>query len=172
MSGRFQKRRRRRSHQVVTPLLVTAGLLGLPVAFGLSGCAREEKLLVEPTPPVVNAEQSYPNNYFLPGAGYYHAPFHAWYPFPYNHYVGNRGWYRGGSWRSSAQADLPEREDESRAGAFLGRPSTGMTNSFHADASRPSPEAVSRANAAASARARSSVLPRGGFGHSSRPAIS
>jgi hypothetical protein len=41
---------------------------------------------------------AYTNNHYLPGAGYYHAPYHAWYPLPYNAYDPARGYYHGGVW--------------------------------------------------------------------------
>ena len=41
----------------------------------------------------------YTNNYYLPGVGYYHAPFGRWYAFPYNHFdPRTRKYYYGGHW--------------------------------------------------------------------------
>lgn len=37
------------------------------------------------------------NNHFVPGVGYYHAPFRAWYSLPYNYYNTNAGLYYAGS---------------------------------------------------------------------------
>lgn len=49
--------------------------------------------------PRVTPESYYPNDYHLPGAGYYHAPFRAFYPQPYNHYDPARKMYfYGGQW--------------------------------------------------------------------------
>jgi len=48
-------------------------LLGGLSVGALTGC--EQK-------PAVSAEQFYTNNFYIPGAGYYHAPFRAWYSFP------------------------------------------------------------------------------------------
>lgn len=47
----------------------------------------------------VSANQDYTNNYRLPGVGYYHAPFRAWYAQPYNHYdPQTRRYFYGGQW--------------------------------------------------------------------------
>lgn len=49
--------------------------------------------------PSVSAQNVYTNNFYVPGAGYYHAPFRAWYPLPYNHFDPQRGLYfYGGQW--------------------------------------------------------------------------
>ena len=41
----------------------------------------------------------YANDHYLPGAGYYHAPFRAWFPKPYNSYDATRQmYYFGGQW--------------------------------------------------------------------------
>lgn len=80
-------------------------LLGGTLAGGvLTGCSPE------PAPPAgLSSEQSYlastnlaghtyTNNHYHPGLGYYHAPYHAWYPFPYNYYSAARGYYHGDRW--------------------------------------------------------------------------
>ena len=47
------------------------------------------------------SSQTYTNNHYVSGRGYYHAPYHAWYPFPYNHYDPvRRGYYHGGNYSS------------------------------------------------------------------------
>ncbi len=43
--------------------------------------------------------QTYTNNHYAAGRGYYHAPFHAWYPFPYNYHDPARGYFHGGTFR-------------------------------------------------------------------------
>ncbi len=88
----------------------------------------------------VSAENVYTNNHPLPhGGGYYHAPFRAWFPIPYNLYdpKTNR-YYQGGRWESS--------------------PHVSITN-----LSSPTPDAIQLAEAALP---RASV-PRGGFGGTS-----
>ena len=58
----------------------------------LTGCAPEGK-------PPISAENVYTNNYYVPGAGYYHAPFRLWYPRPYNYFDPATGrYFYGGQW--------------------------------------------------------------------------
>lgn len=42
--------------------------------------------------------QTYTNNYYVAGRGYYHAPYHAWYPLPYNYRDPARGYFHGGNY--------------------------------------------------------------------------
>ena len=53
-------------------------LLGGLSAGALSGCG--------PQSVPITQDCVYTNNYYVPGVGYYHAPFRAWYVLPYNHY--------------------------------------------------------------------------------------
>jgi hypothetical protein len=47
----------------------------------------------------ISAQNVYTNNYFVPGAGYYHAPFRSFYPLPYNHFDGKtQRYFYGGNW--------------------------------------------------------------------------
>ena len=56
----------------------------------MTGCAQK---------PSVSTENVYTNNYFVPGAGYYHAPFRNWYQLPYNHFDPQKNlYYYGGQW--------------------------------------------------------------------------
>ncbi len=48
--------------------------------------------------PPVSEDQEYPNNTYVPGAGYYHAPYHSFFPYRYNYLDSGRGYYHGGSW--------------------------------------------------------------------------
>lgn len=65
-------------------------LIGSLSAGALGGCDQ---------PAAVSTDTVYTNNYYLPGAGYYHAPFRAWYPLPYNHFDPQRHrYYYGGKW--------------------------------------------------------------------------
>ena len=58
----------------------------------MAGCGRTEA-------PVISADNVYTNNYYLPGAGYYHAPFNAWYDLPYNYFSpGTDLYFYGGQW--------------------------------------------------------------------------
>ena len=70
-------------------------LLGGFSAGALAGCGQTG-------PPAVSVENVYTNNYYLPGAGYYHAPFNAWYQFPYDHFDSRtQRYYYGGQWGAS-----------------------------------------------------------------------
>jgi hypothetical protein len=66
---------------------------GLSVT-ALGGCG--------PSSPPVNTTGVFTNNHYVPGVGYYHAPFRAWYSLPYNHYdARNSRYYWGGQWGAS-----------------------------------------------------------------------
>jgi hypothetical protein len=86
--------------------------------------------------------QTYTNNHYVAGRGYYHAPYHAWYPLPYNHY------------------------DPARRTYFHGGNQTTVPHVSNVTASRP---AVRRATS--SSTRHSSSVRRGGFS-SSRSSIS
>ncbi len=67
------------------------------------------------------------NNTYVAGQGYWHAPYHSWYPYPYNYYRPGFGYYYGGSYYdhpevSSIHASTPLRSSfsGSRAGIFGG----------------------------------------------------
>ncbi len=65
-------------------------LLGGLSVGALTGC--EQK-------PSLSAENVYTNNFYIPGAGYYHAPFRNWYSLPYNHFDAQKNLYfYGGQW--------------------------------------------------------------------------
>lgn len=67
-------------------------LLGGLSAGALAGCSPIGR-------PAISADNVYTNDFYLPGAGYYHAPFRAWYPYPYNHYDSRaRLYFFGGQW--------------------------------------------------------------------------
>jgi hypothetical protein len=107
-------------------------LIGGVSAGALAGC--------KPQPPGLNAQNYYTNNHAVPGAGYYHAPFRAWYPLPYNHFdPQSRSYFYGGQWAAT--------------------PHESITN-----ISLPALSAVHQAQA----QAQSAVVARGGFGGSSR----
>ena len=46
---------------------------------------------------VVNGK-TYANNYYVVGAGYYHAPCHAFFPLPFNSHDAAKGYYYCGQW--------------------------------------------------------------------------
>jgi hypothetical protein len=105
-------------------------LLGGLTAGTLAGCTPD------PQKAPISSQNFYTNNFQVPGVGYYHAPFRAWYSLPYNHFdsVGQRYFY-GGQWGPT--------------------PFETVTN-----ISQPTPQA------AALAEAQRTDISRGGFGHS------
>lgn len=87
--------------------------------------------------PPVSTDSVYANDYFVPGVGYYHAPFRAFYPQPYNYYDPVRQlFFAGGQW--------------------LPAPHRSIVN-----LSTPT------ADAARAAEAMRTDIPRGGFGRTS-----
>lgn len=106
MNARYQRPTpadgRRRSTKVALVLLGTVGVVGGVVAWDAWQRAREDDIAAMPleAPKPVAADRDYNNNDFTPGVGYYHAPYHAWYPYPYNHYDPARGYFAGGLWHT------------------------------------------------------------------------
>jgi hypothetical protein len=69
-------------------------LLGGLSAGALTGCGSGSSSQAP-----ITSECFYTNNYFVPGVGYYHAPFRAWYALPYNHFdQQKRSYFFGGLW--------------------------------------------------------------------------
>jgi hypothetical protein len=57
----------------------------------LAGCG--------PSSGPVSTSDVFTNNHYMPGVGYYHAPYHAWYSLPYNHYDSRSArYFHGGQW--------------------------------------------------------------------------
>lgn len=55
----------------------------------------------------VTPESYYTNDYHLPGAGYYHAPFRAFFAQPYNHFDATRKMYfYGGQWGAAPHRSI------------------------------------------------------------------
>lgn len=107
-------------------------LLGGLSIGALTTCAAAATL------PRVTPESYYTNDIYLPGAGYYHAPFRAFYPQPYNFYdAGRKMYFYGGQWGPAPHQSI-------------------------VNISSPTPEA------ARAAQAVRTDVPRGGFGSSSR----
>lgn len=44
------------------------------------------------------ASTSVTNNTYVPGRGYYHAPYHEWFEYPYNYYRPGFGYFHGGAY--------------------------------------------------------------------------
>jgi hypothetical protein len=86
----------------------------------------------------VSAQNVYTNNYYVPGVGYYHAPFRTFFSLPYNHFEPqNQRYFFGGQWATA--------------------PHQSITN-----ISPPTPAVAQQAEA------QRTDIPRGGFGSSSQ----
>lgn len=84
----------KRSRSVPLVLLGTlaAGALAAPAAAAV---------------PRITPQSWLPNDLHLPGVGYYHAPFHAFYPHPYNHFdPGRKQYYFGGQWHAAPHRSI------------------------------------------------------------------
>lgn len=125
----------KRSRHIQLFLTVSGAIAGSLTA----GCDRGD---VEP--PAVSPENTYTNNHYVEGAGYYHAPFRQWYPHPYNYYIPSQGYYYGGRWNT--------RPYESNVASSKPDVSTARTVNSHWSSTRKSSSGSS------------SGVTRGGFG--------
>ena len=108
-------------------LTVTLLLSGaLATSLGPAGCSQPDQP-ASVTDDGWDDQQPQDNNSYQPGAGYYHAPFHGWFPLPFNHYVGSRGYYYGGDWHPAPFANPPLRSVPSRSAATAVRSRVGRT---------------------------------------------
>ena len=105
---------------------IVLALSGALATSALVGCrpSDEADALIEES----GESESYTNNHFVLGAGYYHAPYHAWYPYPYNWYVAGHGYYHGGNWtdepeQSPITSSSPTPSAARSAGVGLGHSS-------------------------------------------------
>jgi hypothetical protein len=186
----------RRSKQVALVLLGTMGVVGGVVIWDAWRRAQPDapsptELPEAPSPPIAS-DRTYQNNEFTPGVGYYHAPYHAWFPFPFNHHDPSRGYFAGGLWQAAPLA----------AGLLSSRPSAPAVTSalaaqqLHAQAqrapgaatsnltpqrrtnspasssfsSRPSPPPAARPSSPPSSSPSRPTIQRGGFGSSGKGA--
>ena len=86
----------------------------------------------------ITTDNVYTNNQYVPGVGYYHAPFRAWFAQPYNQFdPRTQSYFYGGQWGPA--------------------PHESVTN-----ISAPTPAAAS------AAQVQRTDIPRGGFGSTSR----
>ena len=70
-----------------------------------------------------NNDRDRENNSYIQGIGYYHSPYHAWYPFPFNFHTAGRGYYYGGSWHQDAfSGPAPSASRPSAAAWMSARP--------------------------------------------------
>lgn len=73
-------------------------LLGGVSAGAITACAPT----VNVAEPHVTSDNVYENDHFIPGAGYYHAPFRGFYAQPYNAYdATKKQFYYAGGWHES-----------------------------------------------------------------------
>jgi len=108
----------KRSAQVA---LVLSGAL-------LSGCSQGSDDRAEGTGQVLT------NNAYVPGRGYYHAPYRGFFPVPYNSYVPGAGFYHGGRYtgapdQSTVAASVPRDGSHVSRGGFT-RSSSGRSSGF------------------------------------------
>jgi len=83
----------KRSHKIALVLLGGAS------AGAFSGCSQSGL----PGPVRISSRSVYVNDFYVPGVGYYHAPFHRFFPIQYNAYdTRTKKYYFGGQW-----ADAP-----------------------------------------------------------------
>lgn len=171
---------RRRSQRVALVLLGSAGVLGVALAIDGWREARQSSETTapdEPRPDPVSPDRTYAHGSFLPGLGYYHAPFGAWFPFPWNFHQPGRGYFSGGEWRPAPDerpttASRPSAAGLAAASALqarreAGNPGTGASAALAATRPRAAP-AVRPAPAAPPAS--KPAITRGGFGSSGHAA--
>lgn len=73
-------------------------LIGGLTAGALAGCDQKS---------AVTTDNVYTNNFYVPGVGFYHAPFRAWYSLPYNHFDPQKQLYfYGGQWGAMPFASI------------------------------------------------------------------
>lgn len=191
----------RRSKNVALVLLGTMGVVGGVIAWdawkGAGASADAATTQPEAGPPVA-ADRTYTNNEFIPGVGYYHAPYHSWHPFPYNHHDPERGYFAGGLWQAvpfalgmmssrpsndavtSALAAQQRRDQEQRAHAgtsgFAGGSARPRNSSFGGSSfstrpsGTPSSSPAARPASSPSPSKPSPTIQRGGFGSSGKGA--
>lgn len=156
----------RRSKQVALVLLGTMGVIGGVVVWDAWRRAQPDPSATTAQPeapaPLVAADRTYPNNDFTPGVGYYHAPYHAWFPFPYNHHDPSRGYFAGGLWQAAPFA----------LGMLSSRPHPESVNSALAAQQRRDQDPRARAGSSGFAGSRNPSSSFGGSSFSSPPARS
>lgn len=116
-------------------------LLGGGIAAGANTACSPSTGREEPR---ITPESYYTNDYYILGAGYYHAPFRAFYPYRINHYDANTArYFYGGQWASAplqSAVNISTPTPEAAAAAEAARPpvvrggfgGTGGSGSHHA----------------------------------------
>ena len=77
--------------------LVLLGTVVSLCGYGIHSCSQDEEndWVADSEVTQVQGGHMYQNNHYVHGAGYYHAPFAAWFSRPYNDYDPARGVLRG-----------------------------------------------------------------------------
>lgn len=88
----------------------------------LTGCSQRD----EPPKPAARESQTLTNDTYVAGRGYYHSPFHMFFPFPYNHYSPGMGYYRGGRFHAQPDLTVPKPTYPGRSQAAASRPSQNV----------------------------------------------
>jgi hypothetical protein len=85
------------------------------------------------------------NNTYVPGRGYYHAPYYGWYEYPYNFYRPGFGYYHGGFYSRDPEAPS----------IIASRPTAGARAFSSAGRAAPEAHGISRGGFGSSGRASS-----------------
>jgi hypothetical protein len=110
-------------------------LIGSLSAAAVTGCGPGSG---KPAP--LSAENVYTNNFYVPGVGYYHAPFRAWFSLPYNHFdPQTQRYFYGGQWAQAAcqsitniSSPIPQVAQQAEAvRTDIQRGGFGRTSSFY-----------------------------------------
>ena len=140
---------------------VTLLLVGTVVSicgFGIYSCVKDDEVSDDEVTEVQKGH-SYTNNHYVPGVGFYHAPWGRWFPNRYNDYDPARGYYANGAWNNA--------RDNSPMTSSV--PSAETVSNVNGEWRRANPGVVAaRKSSIASTRSSS----RGGFGSSSRSSSS
>ena len=135
-------------------MLAIVGAVAGICSIAIVSCNKDEEVADEEVQEV-HSGRSYTNNHYVPGVGYYHAPFGGWFPHRYNHYDSSQGYFYGGGWHNSrdsspVSSSVPSSETVSRVNSTWRSANPGVVSA--------------RKSSIASSRSSS----RGGFGSSSR----
>ena len=80
-------------------------LIGSLTAGTITGCRKPDANRSANGSP--STSSVYTNNHTVAGVGYYHAPFRAWFPEPYNRFdPARRLYYQGGQWLPSPHSSI------------------------------------------------------------------
>src|ERR1044071_6753606 len=79
-------------------IIIPIALVVIVVIAICSNILRQRKFAIMT---IVSAGVEYPNNHHVMGVGYYHAAGLRWYPYPWNEYREDRGYYWDGAWHAT-----------------------------------------------------------------------